>query len=65
MVNAENNSIIYTDKDVQKILGFSKSKMQTIRLNNIIPFTKIGKSYFILKTDFETWLSANKVKSVM
>ncbi len=65
MIDTENNTIIYTDKDVQRILGFSKSKMQTIRLNNIIPFTKVGKSYFILKTDFEQWLSANKGKSVM
>lgn len=65
MSNAENNKKIYTDKDVQELLGISKSKMQTIRLKNIIPFVKIGKQYFILCKDFENWLSSNGGKTVM
>lgn len=55
---------VYTDKDIQKILGISKSKMQTIRSNNTIPFTKIGRHFYILKRDFEAWLSSNAGKIV-
>ena len=59
------DDIIMSDKDVQRLLGFSSSKMQIIRNNRIIPFIKIGKSYIISKKDFELWLSQNTGKTLL
>lgn len=56
---------VYRDKDVQKILGCSNSKMQKLRKHQIIPFTQIGKAYYILRKDFEDWLSKNAGKAVI
>lgn len=38
-------------KDVRKILGISAGKLQTMRNNNEIPFTKIGASIFYKEED--------------
>lgn len=38
-------------KDVRKILGISAGKLQTMRNNNEIPYTKIGASIFYKEED--------------
>jgi len=56
---------IYTLKDMLRILPFGKTKLLSLCQKNIIPVTKIGKSYIITKTALEKWLRDNEGKEII
>lgn len=62
---ADREEIVYSLKDLLRILPFGKTKLLSLCQRNIIPVTKIGKSYFITKTALEKWLHDNEGKEII
>ena len=47
-------------RDVRKILNCSPGTLQNLRINNILPYTKIGGAIYYLYDDIENLLKKNK-----
>lgn len=52
--------IVYTEKDLERILGFKRTKMTQLLCSGVLPAVKIGKSWRITKKDLEKWFDDNK-----
>ena len=64
--NAAANEIILTDKDVQELLKISKRKLQYMKANLIIPFSRpepYPACYYLL-SDILEWINNNRQESI-
>lgn len=60
------NQVVLNDEDVLKMLKISKRKLQSMRSDNLIPFSRpIPKSacYYLL-SDILEWLKKSRVEAV-
>ena len=65
MDNKEDDVIIYTIKDIQRILGIGKNNAYKLLQLPSFPFIKIGKRYLIPKDDFEKWIKGSLYKKLL
>lgn len=56
----ENDLIVYNEKDLERILGFGRTKITQLLANGIIPAVKIGRNWRITKEQLEKWFNDNK-----
>jgi len=49
--------------DVRAMLGMANAKLQTLRVNGSLPFSKIGGTYFYKRADVEAMLENAQKKS--
>lgn len=49
-------------KDVMLLLGISASKLQTLRINQTIPYSKVGGTYYYNKANIFSILEKELVK---
>ena len=54
--NTENEVVLYSFKDAQRILGIGKNNMYKLMKLPTFPVFRIGKRYFIPKKEFEEWI---------
>nr|DAG43384.1 MAG TPA: helix-turn-helix domain protein [Caudoviricetes sp.] len=53
--------LVYTPKDIQKMLSLSKSAVYNLIRDGSIPSVKIGHSYRISVVKFDQWCKENKI----
>lgn len=63
--NNENDKIVYSIKDVQRILGLGKNNVYKLLKLPTFPTIKIGKRYLIPKKEFEEWVSKSIRKELL
>ncbi len=51
--------------DVRKLLGISPGTLQTLRINGILPFTKIGGTVYYDYEDIQKVLTQNRVHNTI
>jgi excisionase family DNA binding protein len=56
-IRGRNHMIVYTVRDIQKILKISKTKAYELVDGTYFPVKRIGKSIRISKEVFDNWLS--------
>lgn len=56
----ENDLIVYNEKDLERILGFGRTKITQLLTSGIIPAVKIGRNWRITKEQLEKWFNDNK-----
>ena len=56
--------LVYTPKDIQKMLSLSKSAVYNLIRDGSIPSVKIGHSYRVGVTQFNQWCKDNAIDKI-
>lgn len=54
--------LVYTPKDIQKMLSLSKSTVYNMIKKGELPAVKIGNSYRIAVSKFQDWCGKNNIE---
>lgn len=55
---------MYSVEDIQSLLGCSRKKTYLIVNNSTFPKIKIGRQFFIPKSEYQKWVKRNLYKSI-
>lgn len=58
------NIKILTKKDLLEILPFGKTKLNELLISNILPVTKVGKTYITTEERINEWIDKNIGKQI-
>lgn len=56
------DKLVYTPKDIQKMLSLSKSSVYNMIKEGDIPSVKIGNNYRIPISKFQEWCTQNSIE---
>lgn len=62
MAGPINNKEILTEKELQELLGISRTTLWKLRKNENLPYTKIGREYRYFKSEIIEWLKESRFK---
>lgn len=57
--------LYYTVKDIQSIIGCGRDKAYSLARSKTFPSTKIGKTFYIDKEEFEKWRKKNAYSEII
>ena len=55
---------VLTKKDLLEILPFGKTKLNELLISNILPVTKVGKTYITTEERINEWIDKNIGKQI-
>lgn len=55
---------MYTVEDIQSLMGCSRKKAYLIVNNSTFPKIKIGRQFFIPKSEYQKWVKRHLYKSI-
>ena len=64
-LEVQENNLFYTAKDIQGILGCGKNKVYAIINMNGFPKIRIGKQFYIPKSEFYKWINKNVYNNLL
>lgn len=63
-VKSDSGMTIYTQKDLEKILPFKKTKLKQLLTAGVLPVVKVGRTYMCSDAMLERWLTENAGKTI-
>lgn len=56
---------MYSVDDIKRLIGCSRKKAYLIVKNSTFPKIKIGRQFFVPKTEYQKWIQRNLYKNII